>query len=370
MSVPIPKTSLIDDPSVFYRCVEDSNDTVMITDPSGVLHYVNKAWQRVYGYTAGEAVGQTPALIRSSHQDADFYQKMWAQIADPKFGYWKGELVNKAKDGREVPVFLTITPFQDKAGRLSGYMGIAVDISERKTLEAQILHQDRLAALGLISAGLAHEIGNPLGVIRGRAEYLGFLLRDDAAAQKNLDIVVSQIDRIARLMYGLLHLARGTKSEELSKVRPKFIFDKVIDLLSQQLRRHDIRIDNRLPETVAVLAEPSLFEQVVLNLLLNAVQAIEAATAEQGRSTGHSIALGAEKGDKTWSIRIADTGCGISEANLKEIFKPFFTTKAPEVGTGLGLPICDQILRGWHGSIEVKSQVNVGTTFTLTIPAA
>ncbi len=369
MPVPPFIPSLVDDPSVFHRCVDDSNDTVMLTDLLGRLHYVNRAWQRVYGYSAQEAIGATPALLRSPHQDEVFYRKMWRQIADPKVGYWKGELVNRAKDGHEVPVFLTITPFRNDAGQLVGYMGIAVDITEKKAMEAQLLHQDRLASLGLISAGLAHEIGNPLGVIRGRAEYLALLMKENEPARKNLDIVVNQIDRIARLMYSLLHLARGTKTDTLSAVRPKLIFDKVLDLLAPQLAQHGIRLENRLGEEVAILAEPTLFEQVALNLLLNAIQAIES-EIEQGRTRNHVLTIEARLKDDHWEMDVSDTGCGIPEPHLDEIFKPFFTTKAPEVGTGLGLPICDQIVRGWQGSIGVKLPQGAGTTFTVRVPKA
>jgi PAS domain S-box-containing protein len=166
--------------NIFFRCVEDSNDAIMISDRGGVLVYVNPAWCRVYGYTKEEAIGNSPRLLHSGLQTSEFYRDMWASIQDLNRGYWKGELVNKAKDGTLVPVLLTITPFKNEDGSILGYMAIAVDITYKKELEAKVAHQDRLASIGLLASGLAHEVGTPLGVVRGRAEFLMMKAPDEA----------------------------------------------------------------------------------------------------------------------------------------------------------------------------------------------
>src|SRR5690606_13193606 len=105
-------------------CVEDSDEAIMISDRKGTLVYVNPAWCRIYQYTAEEAVGNTPSLLHSGIQDKSFYRKMWDDITNPEKGSWKGELVNRAKDGTLVPVLLTITPYRGDDGSILGYMGI------------------------------------------------------------------------------------------------------------------------------------------------------------------------------------------------------------------------------------------------------
>src|SRR6478735_7468302 len=108
----MPEQIKVNSDDIFFRCVEDSNDAIMISDRKGILVYVNPAWSRIYGFPKEEAIGQTPRLLHSGIQDEQFYRKMWSAIADPRSAHWKGELVNKAKDGTLVPVLLTITPYR------------------------------------------------------------------------------------------------------------------------------------------------------------------------------------------------------------------------------------------------------------------
>jgi len=355
------------DRDVFFRCVEGSNDTIMLTDKQGVIQYVNAAWQKVYGYSWEEIQGKTPATLRSKYQDKDFYAHMWSQILDPHQGYWKGELINLAKDGHEVPVFLTITPFANEKGETVGYMGIAVDITEQKKLQAQVLHQDRLASIGLIAAGLAHEIGNPLGVIRGRAEYLSMLIANTESVKNNVDIIVKQIDRISKLIYSLLHFSRTSESPKVTKISVHPIVEEVLALFSKQAEEKNISFINSIDKNILVDADPSKLEQVFLNLIINSVQAIED-SLKDGIKNNHKIEVSSYENGNRWAFTVSDTGRGISEANLAQIFKPFYTTKESGVGTGLGLAICDQIIRSWEGSIDVKSTLGQGTTFTIFLP--
>jgi PAS domain S-box-containing protein len=162
----------IDPQNVFFRCVEDSSEAIMISDPRGILQYVNPAWVRTYGYTQKEAIGNKPSLLHSGLHSKAFYQSMWTEISSQETGHWKGELINRCKNGELIPVLLTITPVKSAEAKIIGYMGVAVDIRFKKELEAKVAHQDRLASIGLLASGIAHEIGNPLGVIRGRAELL------------------------------------------------------------------------------------------------------------------------------------------------------------------------------------------------------
>ncbi len=360
----------LDNSNVFYRCVEDSNEAIMLTDTKGILVYVNKAWQKIYGYSYKEAIGQTPRLLRSpDNQDQNFYKGIWESILDPKKTFWKGELINQSKDGEEIPILLTITPFRNNEGAIEGYMGIALDMREKKLMEAQIIQQDRLASIGLLASGLAHEIGTPLSVIRGRAEYLEILAGDSKKLKDGLQIIITQIDRISKLIYALLHMARADKTETARAVLLKEAISEVIQLTEQKLTRISTKFIYSCPDDVCIIADKDRLIQVFLNLVMNSIHAIESAQ-KNGKAGPHIVEIGAKLDKKIWIISIRDTGCGISNANMGHLFKPFFTTKEVGTGTGLGLAITHQIIQSWSGQISVESKENEGTVFTIKLAQA
>lgn len=238
------------------------------------------------------------------------------------------------------------------------------DISERKQMEAQILHQDRLASAGLLASSLAHEIGTPLGVIRGRAEILEYQVGSDAALKKNLDIIIAQIDRVSKLIRNLLNLTRNETPAALGPVTLRPVILEVLDFVSHDLKKYSIRAEVEVSEVVSVIAEAESLHQVFLNLIMNSVHAISEAIAT-GKATGHFLKISAQPHGEGCSVSVADSGVGISAENLKHLFKPFFTTKGVGQGTGLGLATSYRLMSNWGGSIGVKSQVNCGTTFIL-----
>jgi two-component system cell cycle sensor histidine kinase/response regulator CckA len=359
----------LDKQSIFYRCVEDSNDAIMISDRKGQLVYVNPAWQRIYGYTEEEAMGQTPRLLHSGVHDPVFYRQMWSKISDPGVGFWKGELVNRSKSGVLIPVLLTITPFNSPDGQPLGYMGIAVDISWRKELEAKAKHQDRLATIGTLVSGLAHEVGTPLGVIRGRAEFLQ-MQTDNGVIRRSVEVILGQTDRISKIIQSLLKLSRGSEDQaKLAPVKLAELCEEVLSLLSGPMRAAQVQWQVEVDPSIEVQADATRMEHILLNLIVNAVHAIEK-RAEEGGAFERKILLKAvpcsscEPG--LWiELQLADTGCGIREENLARVFEPFFTTKEVGQGTGLGLPISLKMMQEMGASLDVTSEWGVGTTFYL-----
>ncbi len=247
----------------------------------------------------------------------------------------------------------------------------AQSLENRKQMEAQILLQDRLASVGLLASSLAHEIGTPLGVIRGRAEYLAIQTQDAPQIKKNVDIIVSQIDRVTHLIRSLLNLARGDQIRQSVEVNLTQIVSEVLDLMGHEMRKHSIEIQNLLtPEVpISVKAEAQPLHQVLLNLFVNSVHAIGTAV-RMGRPGPHFIRISAEVFGTSRVLSVQDSGCGITEKNLKNLFKPFFTTKGIGVGTGLGLVTSYRIVESWGGTITVESQDGVGTTFKVSLPHA
>lgn len=350
---------------VFLRCVEDCLEPIMLTDRHGRLTYVNPAWVMTYGYTKEEALGKTPRLLRSTHQDEEFYKNIWATILNPEHGFWKGELTNRAKDGHLVPVLLTITPYRENGEEVQGYMGIAVDLSAQKTMEQQILHQDRLASIGLLAGGLAHEIGNPLGVIRGRAELVLNQVSGNDFAEKNLSIILGQIDRISGLIQSLLRVSRVPDQVPLRSLSLGRAVNDVVELTAEECRRKEIALRLHNVEH-NILGEEGKLQQLLLNIVINSVHAIEEQKKNDPRPNQvHFIEITSkilENG--ACGLTVRDSGCGIPSENIGKLFKPFFTTKEVGKGTGLGLAMVAKLVDEIDGKVSVQSHgVGQGAQF-------
>jgi PAS domain S-box-containing protein len=354
-----------DPQNVFFRCVEDCSEAIMFTNAQGQLIYVNPAWQSIYGYNREEVIGQSPRILHSGYHPQAFYKEMWASITTPEVGHWKGEIINRAKDGTIVPVLLTITPFKSPSGDTLGYMGIALDVSSRKELEAKVAQQDRLASIGLLASGLAHEVGTPLGVIRGRAEFLLMQAREQIL-QRNLEVIVSQIDRISKLIQSLLRISRGTTQPRLEEVNVAAAVEDVVALVGQNLRVDNVETVIKIQESLLAYGDFNRLQQIFLNLVMNSVYAIKKAIRD-GRKAPHSLSIEAGRRGRKIAVEVRDSGCGISQENLDKIFKPFFTTKDVGEGTGLGLAIVAQLLHEMNGEISVESVEDQGTTFTVLL---
>jgi PAS domain S-box-containing protein len=366
------------------RYALDKSAIVAITDHAETIIHINDKFCEISKYPREEILGHNHRLINSGHHARQFFTDMWKTISSGNT--WEGEIKNRAKDGTYYWVHTTIVPFLSVQGKPYQYVSIRYDITQRKAGEEQLrvyadqlehsnqeikqsAMQDRLASVGLLASSLAHEIGTPLGVIRGRAELLELQVKDHPGVKKNVDIIISQIDRVSKLIRSLLNLARGDQMKSSQQINLGEVVVEVINLMAHELHQHEIEIKNELnediPITVKALAEP--LHQVVLNLLVNSVHAIESAMKD-GRKSGHFIKISVEDLETQWSLLVEDTGCGISSENLGNLFKPFFTTKDIGVGTGLGLATSYRIVESWRGSISVKSTEGVGTVFQILIP--
>lgn len=236
---------------------------------------------------------------------------------------------------------------------------------ERIQMEAQILQQDRLASIGLLASSLAHEIGTPLGVMRGRSELIMMQSASDVT-NKNAKVILDQIDRISKLIRSLLTLARGDQTQTVVPVSVREVLDDVSDLIGHELSRKGIEIEDRVSTDSFVFAEAGALHQVFLNLLVNSMHAIQSV----GPTRHHKIEIESKKTNSKWDIAVTDTGCGISNKNMKQLFKPFFTTKDIGSGTGLGLATSYRIVENWGGQILVSSEDGCGSTFTIRLKSA
>lgn len=239
------------------------------------------------------------------------------------------------------------------------------DFSELHQLERQLLQAEKLSTVGILAAGIAHEVGTPLGVIRGRAEYLQYKLDEDDPSRESLEIIVEQIDRVSRVIRGLLDFSRE-ESPAIASVDLSAAVERVIELMHYELERRELEVQVDLPSSLPKLAaDADEIEQVLVNLVVNASDAstegdnLRIAARTDGSSDGEAEAL---------TITVEDTGKGIPEERIHQVFDPFFTTKKRGKGTGLGLPIVAKIVRNHGGTIDIDSQPGEGTCVTIRWP--
>ena len=266
------------------------------------------------------------------------------------------------------------------AFRASGYIiGRLEQVdAQRKELGQQLVVAGRLAEIGEMSAGFAHEINNPLQIIKSELALVKILLpevlegsrassEDVTELKDSLEQIGHQVDRCGGITQGLLKFARQ-KESKAAEVEPDTFLKDVVSLVDQKARVEGIGIEVEVqPEVLTVLADPGHLEQVLVNLLNNAIYAVH----DQNGAAGGLVRVEAKNnGDDRVEITVADNGGGISQENLKKIFTPFYTTKPVGQGTGLGLPICYGIVTEMGGEMEVNSVEGVGSTFVVRLPGA
>lgn len=338
-----------------YEAFRRSNDVMFYCDRNNVILDVNEAFTRHYGYSREEVIGQTPRLLKSSHSTRALYEKMWQGILTR--GYWRGDMVNRSKDGREIPLVLTITAVRDASGEIVGYISNAVDMSEQVALQARVADSEALAQIGEMAAVVAHEIRNPLSSIVMAAKQLaaGALSADDR--ELVMQVLRSESQRLNEALTNFLSYARP---REL-KLKP-WDLNSVVEEVIRMVQGNPeltgrVSVGLTLDEELkAFPIDPDQIRQVVWNIAINALQAMGGAGKLEA-STGRA--------ERQAFLRVTDTGPGIPQSALPGIFKPFQTTK--QQGTGLGLAIADRIIKAHGGRIQVETGRS-GTAFTIYLP--
>ncbi|HTA92236.1 MAG TPA: PAS domain S-box protein, partial [Polyangiaceae bacterium] len=277
------------------------------------------------------------------------------------------EYRSRSLDGRELFVEISAIPmeYQGKPAVLA----FARDVTERKAIQARLVEADRLAALGVLSAGIAHEINNPLAYLLLNLEYLSRELPNLARDPNQLDALMLRVrdachgaERVASIVRDLRTFARADDGLR-GPVDVRDALEAALNIAGNEIKQKATLVRDYQP-VPPVEANPSRIEQVLLNLLLNAVQSLP----PDAKGLEIRASLRASAGQV--AIIIEDTGTGIPDELLGKIFDPFFTTKPAGVGTGLGLPICRSIVRGFGGEITVQSTPGQGSQFTVTLPAS
>jgi signal transduction histidine kinase len=263
--------------------------------------------------------------------------------------------------GREIVVNIAIAPLVTKDLQQIGRLIILDDITERDELERRLVQADKLSSIGLLAAGVAHEVNTPLAVISTYAQMLGKQVSEDEHKSRLLDKIAKQTFRASEIVNSLLNFSRTspTTFDELDLNR---VIQESLVLIEHQMEKAGIKVQLDLEEHIPLIKGNSgKLQQVFLNLFLNARDAMGA---------GGTLTVRTRRSGETVGIEVSDTGHGIQPENLSRIFDPFFTTKAIRKGTGLGLSVTYGIVREHNGVIEVESQPGEGTRFRLEFPLA
>jgi len=257
--------------------------------------------------------------------------------------------------GNEVPVEISGSPLLDEEGTRMGAVLLLRDLREIRAMEEQLARSLRLASLGRMAAGIAHEIRNPLGTLRGFAQYFGSKAEDDASREYS-NLMVGEVDRLNAIISSLLQFSRP-RDPVFNQVNVGQLFDKTRKLLEYDFKENNITLQLACNCSTSIEADGDLLLQVLLNLLKNALNA---------SSAGETVTLSCEDGEHTVSITVTDTGIGMDKEGREQMFDPFFTTR--KAGTGLGLAVSHQIVEQHHGSFDVRSRPGKGTSITLALP--
>lgn len=359
--------------------VEQTSESIVITDLDACITYVNPAFERISGYSRAEAIGQNPRLLKSGQQDAAFYQKLWEILLAGK--PWTGQFINRKKDGSLYYEQAVIFPIKNKDGKIISYATVKRDITDERKMQEQILQSQKLDSLGQLTGGVAHDFNNILTVINGYAQLLLMDIESNNPHYQQIMQIQNAGERAANLTSQLLAFSRK------QIISPQILhLNHVIEGLSKMLKRligEDIEIDSiPSPAVTSILADPAQIEQIIINLLVNARDAIYA-TSERtvpGRITIETSLVYLDEeyvknhiGSKPGAhvlLSVSDNGIGMDESIRSKIFEPFFTTKGLGKGTGLGLATVYGVVKQNNGSIYVYSEPGLGTTFKIYWPCA
>ena len=276
-------------------------------------------------------------------------------------GMIEKEIDCPVKGGKPIPLEVIATFLEEEYGGFLGYVVLFRDLTQMEHLKREVQRSQRLASVGRLAAGVAHEIRNPLSSIKGFATYFKERYREVPEDQKTAEVMIQEVERLNRVIGQLLEFARPMRIEE----KPTSIQDLIqhsVKLIQGDVNKKRIHIDTAIsPEIDKMMIDPDRFKQVLLNLYLNALEAM-------GAEGTLSVRLGRDEDDGDIQIVVSDTGAGIRAEDLPHIFDPYFTSKSS--GTGLGLAIVLKIIESHGGKIRVESQPGEGTTITITLPSS
>lgn len=382
--------------------VEQSPVSVMITDLGGRIAYVNRKFVECTGYRADEVLGKNPRFLKSGHTSREEYKNLWAAITSGQ--EWRGEFHNRKKNGDLYWESAVITPIRDEKGNITHFLSLKEDITERRMMQAQLQRAQKLEAIGQLAAGIAHEINTPMQFIGDNTRFVqqawstlnelislfcslqeatfkqlgwrdrlnGYDVDDLKELQNEVPAAIEQSLDGVRRVSKIVHAMKEFSHPGCEEKQPTDINHAIETTLTVARNewKYVADLETELaPDVGLVSCHRGEFNQVILNLLVNAAQAIAMVVGDGSKSRG-KITIRTMRDQNEVEISIHDTGCGIPLAVRPHIFEPFFTTKDVGQGTGQGLALAHAAIVKKHGGkIWFESEVGKGTTFFIRLPA-
>jgi len=337
-------------------------DGIITINERGIIESVNSAVEKLFGYTENEVIGKNVSVLMTSpyREEHDTYLANYLKTGKKKIIGIGREVVAQHKDGTIFPIRISVSEFFLGDKRM--FTGIVHDISEEKALQQQILQSERLAIIGKMAAKVAHEVRNPLSSLSLNAEMLEEEIQNQKSSNNNeakslLRSMIREIDRVTSLTDEYLQFSRLPESQPI-KGNLNSLIREMLDLLAEELKRKNIKLTSKgLNADLQVPFDRAQIRRVLLNIIRNAIESMP------NRGT---LKVWTEQNLETAIIGIQDSGPGIPEDKVNEIFIPFFTTK--DFGTGLGLAISQQIIHEHKGKISCESNVGQGAKFRIELP--
>ncbi|MCD4692478.1 MAG: PAS domain S-box protein [Calditrichales bacterium] len=356
--------------SMLAHAVMSISECVDVTDMDGKIIFINDAFLNTYGYNRKELMGKPISIIRSPRNSPDAIN---AVLHATLQGGWQGESINKRKDGSDFPVLLSTSVIKDERGNPFALIGVGRDITERKHLETQLQQSQKMEAIGSLAGGVAHDFNNLLTIIRGYSKLILSRLDKDNPLYKN----ITQIDKAGEHAESLTNQLLAFSRKQI--LQPKVVaLNELISELEKMVGRligENIELSVSLdPELGYIKADPHQIEQVIMNLVVNARDAMP----EGGKATietknvvlnkKYALKHRIEETGPYVMLAISDSGVGMDKNTQTHLFEPFFTTKEKGKGTGLGLATVYGIIKQSGGYIWVYSEPGLGTTFKIYLP--
>jgi PAS domain S-box-containing protein len=351
---------------VFYA----ADDAIMTTDREGRITLWSESSERMFGYGKDQIVGKALSTLHSPKMKPDFINAM--QESAMKKGRWQGEIVYSNSKGHSFDGWCVMTTLTKESGETIGYLSVVRDTTEKKQMEMQLIQADKMASLGELAAGVAHEINNPLSGIISNAEFLQEEIPAESEEQhEEIREIVDNSQRIKTIVQDLLNFSRQRDSKTYTTLDISSVITSSLNLTEHQIQLDRIKVVKEIGDALPpVRGSFNQIEQVFINLLSNARYALNQKYPDSHEDKTLLIRTEQveESGQKYVRVEVYDRGIGIPEENVDKILNPFFTTKEQGQGTGLGLSISYNIIQEHRGAMRFESKEGEYTKVTVDLP--
>jgi PAS domain S-box-containing protein len=356
---------------LLVTAIEHVAESVIISNKSGMVQYVNPAFEQLSGFSRAEIVGLNFRILKSDKHDETFYKKMWEVIS--KGNIWSGNIINRIKDNSLREFETKISPVLNRSGEIVSFVSVNRDVTQEKVLEAQLQQAHRMQSIGTLAGGIAHDFNNILSAIIGYTELTIDYLEKGSLPYSNLQEVLEAGNRAKDLINQILTFSRQS-GQDLKPLQLKLVVNDALKLIRATLPS-SIEIQTDLKSDAAILGDQIKIHQILMNLCTNASHAMQ----EKGGVM--SVSLSEIELDSAFMVKhfdikpgaylklsVSDTGHGMPASLMEHIFDPFFTTKEKGQGTGMGLSVVHGIVKSHNGTIHAYSEPGKGSTFNVYLP--